>query len=51
MDKKQPCDKAVQAAKLFSEGKSYNHIARILGLRDRSEARNKVAEGNRGDKR
>ena len=50
-NRKQPCEKAVTAAKMFGEGKSYTQIMNALGLRDRTEAKNKVAEGQRHDKR
>lgn len=50
-NRKEPCEKAVAAAKLFSEGKSYTQIMNLLKLRDRIEAKNKVAEGQRHEHR
>jgi hypothetical protein len=37
-----------QAALLFSSGKSYRVIAKTLGLSSKSEARKRVAAGQRG---
>lgn len=50
-NRKTPCEKAVQAAKMFGEGKSYTFIMNALGLRDRTEAKNKVSEGQKHERR